>query len=800
MSETSMLQQHGRQPHYVLPGPGAIAPVHAAIPRGSVVGGLNIIGSAPIFQRLLRMVEAVAPTRSTVLISGPTGSGKEIIAQLVHRQSGDPGAPFVDLNCGALPEHLIDAELFGHTKGAFTGAFNSRAGFFAQAGQGTLFLDEIGELPLAVQSKLLRVLESRCFRPLGGGDTQPFNGRIVAATHCDLAAMVQAGRFREDLYYRLAVVKLDVPGLDQRRSDVAALAAHFASQQKRPIRFTATAVERLCRHVWPGHIRKLRNLIERLSILAESALIDAHSLEAFLSAGTPEDADHTLLAEALMRLDGDDKLAAAQQLLIDYAMRIADGNKTIAARHLGINRKVIERRLHGDEERSNFARVCLLEGRALIEAARFKEAIEVLRRGLTLLAADAHPCTARRLSCDLHRWLAISHRGISGWQSAEALACYQQALQEAAALGDEVEITALRFGIWSSQLMALDLVAARATAQDMLQRAQAIGDTDLLSQAHLALANTLFWLGDYRETLACLERGHLLCGAASTEAGGQGLDIAGLSATFEGLSHFQGGAFRRARLVMEQLILRGSTDNPHPFHRVIALQGAAWLACMFEDWARLANLAADLKTVASEYGYQFYLGVGQIFHACALAPGNAHAQTEQRIADGYQHYMLCEGGMLFHSFQAWKRGELLLSAGQPLQARQLLHGAIEMALEHGERAYLVELLDMHARTWIAVGDLDNAERELGSALSTAKALGAAAGSLLVATRLAQLLLQRGRRPEALAHLTRALRSVEPDTAFPRFAQALQLQATLAQAISMPCQPEDTQHELSAEPR
>lgn len=191
-----------------------------------------VIGTAPNFKSLLRIVDLVAPTNRAVLICGPTGAGKEVIARLIHRLSSNPDTPFIDINCGSIPEHLIEAEFFGHTKGAFTGAVANRVGYFELAGAGTLFLDEIGELPLSLQPKLLRVLEMRTFRPVGSTEVRHFRGRIVAATHRDLQALVAGNTFREDLYYRLANFVLDIPGLDQRKEDIPALVSHFVSLQR----------------------------------------------------------------------------------------------------------------------------------------------------------------------------------------------------------------------------------------------------------------------------------------------------------------------------------------------------------------------------------------------------------------------------------------------------------------------------------------------------------------------------------------------------------------------------------------
>lgn len=242
----------------------------------------QVIGTAPAFQQLLRPVERVAPINRALLISGPTGSDNEVLAQLIHRRGSNPDAPFVDVNCGAIPEHLVETELFGHVKGAFTGASENRIGHFEVVGAGTLFLDEIGELPMPLQPNILRALETRTFRPVGSSEVRSFGGRIVAATHRDLWALVREGRFREDLYYRLAVFVLDIPGIDQRKDDIPALVSHFATLQSRPLSFTASALEQLRQHPWPGHIRELRSMVDRLAVLAQTSLITVEIVESFL--------------------------------------------------------------------------------------------------------------------------------------------------------------------------------------------------------------------------------------------------------------------------------------------------------------------------------------------------------------------------------------------------------------------------------------------------------------------------------------------------------------------------------------
>ncbi|MET3248084.1 DNA-binding NtrC family response regulator [Burkholderia sp. OAS925] len=277
----------------------------------------SFVGGAPAFRQLVRMIDRVAPTDHPLLIFGPTGSGKELVARRVHAHSQRQDQPFVDVNCGAIPEHLVEAELFGHVKGAFTGAGENRQGLLQQVGKGTLLLDEIGELPLALQPKLLRVLETRTFRPLGSTTNLHFGGRVVAATHRDLRELAREGLFREDLFYRLAVFVLAVPGLEQRVEDIPALVNHFASQHTRRLEFSPTALRRLSQHPWPGHIRQLRNLISQLSVLAETTQIDVDTLEPFLANEASGPVSRASLADMLLQLEGRDKLGAAE----DYADR-----------------------------------------------------------------------------------------------------------------------------------------------------------------------------------------------------------------------------------------------------------------------------------------------------------------------------------------------------------------------------------------------------------------------------------------------------------------------------------------------
>src|SRR2546428_2144776 len=244
----------------------------------------QIIGSSPALESVLEQVERVGPTDSTVLIQGETGTGKELIAKAIHNLSSRCGRPFVRLNCAAIPLDLLESELFGHEKGAFTGAIAQKTGRFELADKGTLFLDEVGDIPLGLQPKLLRVLQEQEFERLGSNKTHKVDVRLIAATHRDLPAMVKQGTFREDLYYRLKVFPIHVPALRQRPEDIPRLVQHFtalyAQRMNRRIDVIPPAtMDALVRYQWPGNVRELQNFIERAVILSPQSILRAPTSE-----------------------------------------------------------------------------------------------------------------------------------------------------------------------------------------------------------------------------------------------------------------------------------------------------------------------------------------------------------------------------------------------------------------------------------------------------------------------------------------------------------------------------------------
>jgi sigma-54 specific flagellar transcriptional regulator A len=237
-----------------------------------------ICSTTSVMNEVMKSARRIAPSEATVLITGETGTGKEVMARFIHDHSSRAARPFVPMNCGAIPEALLESELFGHVRGAFTGAVSGRKGRLAMADGGTLFLDEVGELPLSLQVKLLRVLQERVFEPVGSSESVACNFRLVAATNRNLEAEVEAGRFRRDLYYRLMVCPIELPALRERPDDIGVLFMHFWRERGETRPVEQAALETLLRYPWPGNVRELENVVERLSVLAEGPVVRAADL------------------------------------------------------------------------------------------------------------------------------------------------------------------------------------------------------------------------------------------------------------------------------------------------------------------------------------------------------------------------------------------------------------------------------------------------------------------------------------------------------------------------------------------
>jgi two-component system response regulator AtoC len=319
-----------------------VTELRAQVERSSPMGNGRIVGSSPVIVDVFKTIGRVADTDSTVLICGESGTGKELVAEAIHCYSPRRQRAFVAVNCAALPETLLESELFGHERGAFTGAVARRAGRFELAEGGTIFLDEIAEISPSLQSKLLRVLQERSFERLGGTETISGNFRIIAATNRDLEACVREKLFREDLFYRLNVVRISVPALRERRADIVLLAEHFLRRFSEKnglpaVGFSSDAILLLQNYSYPGNVRELENVIERAVLMARGRIILPSHL-AFADKGA---AEGSAALDDLLSLPFHKSVAELEKRLIESALRAADGNKTEAADRLQINRRLL---------------------------------------------------------------------------------------------------------------------------------------------------------------------------------------------------------------------------------------------------------------------------------------------------------------------------------------------------------------------------------------------------------------------------------------------------------------------------
>ena len=303
----------------------------------------NIVAQSPKMQEVLATVERVAPTNSTVLLGGETGVGKDLIARAIHQKSRRASGPFIKINSTAIPENLLESELFGYEKGAFTGATASKPGKFELADKGTLFLDEIGDVPSAIQVKLLRVLQEREFERLGGTRTVKVDVRLVAATNRDLRAALEEGTFREDLYYRLNVVPIDIAPLRERKEDIPGLVhlfiSRFSADSDKPVAdITPEAMRILVNYHWPGNVRELQNILERACALAKGTILDASDVHIDSRPARAADSVNHFLPEGMTLEQWEDEM-------IQEALKRSNGNKSQAARLLGLSRNALRYRL-----------------------------------------------------------------------------------------------------------------------------------------------------------------------------------------------------------------------------------------------------------------------------------------------------------------------------------------------------------------------------------------------------------------------------------------------------------------------
>ena len=305
----------------------------------------ELIGFSSGMREVQKKIGVASSGEVTVLVEGETGTGKELVARAIHRHSERGKRPFVAVNCAAIPRELLESELFGHVKGAFTGALHPRPGKFREADGGTLFLDEIGDMPLEMQAKILRVLQDKVVTPVGGQSSQQVNIRVLAATHHDLGSRVRDGSFRQDLYFRLNALSIRLPPLRERGSDILLLAEHFLLQSiSRARSLSAAAAKLLLEHSWPGNVRELENVIRSSSLTVRGAVIDANDLQIATAETSGQDP-----IDNLLELDFHSAVSRFEKLLLERALKRANGNRAEAARLLNIHRQLLYAKLkeHG---------------------------------------------------------------------------------------------------------------------------------------------------------------------------------------------------------------------------------------------------------------------------------------------------------------------------------------------------------------------------------------------------------------------------------------------------------------------
>src|SRR5262245_32763485 len=316
------------------------------------------VGEHPLMQKINSMVQRVPTTDATVLITGESGTGKELVARAVHTYSPRTACPFLPVNCAAIPEELLESELFGHVRGAFTGALSARVGMFQLADEGTLFLDEIGEMSVSLQVKLLRVLQDREVRRVGADQPLSVNVRVIAATNKDLAQEVEKGTFREDLFYRLQVVPIHLPPLRARRSDIPLLVSHFLERNnhkyKRTVQIDSEAMIYLWEYDWPGNVREMENLLDRVVILSDSRSIGPEDLPPYIRSFISEK-KLSLPVVSEKDLNLRHALEQFESRLIDEALRRTNGNKTAAAQMLGLKRTTLVAKLRRKKNYSDLS-------------------------------------------------------------------------------------------------------------------------------------------------------------------------------------------------------------------------------------------------------------------------------------------------------------------------------------------------------------------------------------------------------------------------------------------------------------
>lgn len=680
------------------------------------------LGESQAMRQLVRGALRLADLDRPVLILGASGSGKELMAAFLHQYGSRAERPFLDVNCGSITDSLAESLLFGHVKGAFTGATADQEGYFSLVEEGTLFLDEVGELPLTLQSKLLRVLETRLYRPIGSTQVRTFRGRIVAATHRDLQHMVKEGRFREDLFHRLNVFSLEVPGLGARGEDLPGLVAHFAGLQARKLRFADDAVELVCSTEWPGNVRQLKNTIEQIAVFVDLTVVTARDIQPFLPVSRKGVEDRlAAMADTLLALDVEDKVAAIESALISQAMKHHNGNKSAAARALGVHRKVLERRVRASAVSMEKLNEQLDQAVLKMAEDEYDSAIRELKGVLERSARMSGSCRLKAFQLEVHYKLAICYRSMNGWGCCAAVAAYESALALSAELEHSDKRAMILFGLWTARMANLEMDAAVQIAGQMFELGQETGASAMICQACAALVNTHFWLGNYDEAEGYLEQFFRYHREESLPLDGQGMDLLPLCLMFKGLMAYQLGRFCIARTMIEKLNVYIESCS-HSFSRVVALMGVIWLDYLFGHIEAMNRNAIAMAELCMSRRFLYYEGFAQVFRGTAMALLDHDSVGVEMVLRGFEERMLKNGGLIFYSFYALMLGRVYLARSRFEEGLELVEHALQLAEEKNERCYLSELYTLKAQLDARMGGRETALHALETSVRIADEL------------------------------------------------------------------------------
>jgi DNA-binding NtrC family response regulator len=725
----------------------------------------KFVCESAVMRTLLSNVERVSASELPVLITGSTGSGKEVVASLIHQLGSPDNSPFIDVNCSAIPENLIESQLFGHEKGAFTGATTRQDGYFSLAANGVLFLDEIAGLPLWQQTKLLRVLETRKFRPVGGSVNHHFQGRVIAATHVDLQQRVKDGAFREDLYYRLNIVQLQVPDLHQRREDIPYLIKQFAGNLSKPISFTHEALKFMTLAQWKGNVRELKNTVDRISVMSDSELIDVDDVKEHLSVDHYDNNINVQLnelASRLLELDLPNKLSSIEYATIQLALKRAKGNKSAAARLLGVHRKYIERKLGVVDEKLREIEQLRDLATSDMALSDYKKAIKSLRRGLKSLDHCITRSKYDDLKLDLMLKLSACLRNVNGWTNSEVVALYGDVQDLTQKLNTPEKTNSIRFGMWVTQLIVLNLKEALSITASYWREGERINNPNVIAQAAISMANTQFWLGEYDGANVSLGQFIDLYSHDQRIVVDFGHDPFVYYLMFKSLLAFQQGKVNIANMSMNSLMTY-VRETSQPFSLATALQACAWLNYKQGQYSKSYDCADELFQIANEQGFPFFIGVAEIFLGHREAVNIDYRQGKRMITDGFREKLNGGKGRLFNSMYGIILADIAIASGNHVEGLEDIESTIATSVETGEHCYLAEELVMRGRLKMLLGQVSSAMGDFYAATMEAESRHSKAAELKATLALADTLYQQGRVTEAKKVLTPVvMRYIEQD--------------------------------------